>query len=243
MSGHSQWSTIKHKKGAADAKRGKLFTKLIKEITVAARLGGGDPEGNPRLRTTLIKARTANMPKENIDRAIKKGIGELDGEEYLTLQYEAYAPGGVGLLIEALTENKNRTAAEVRSILNKANGSLATSGAVSFQFQRKGVLVFEECDFDRLFEVALEAGAEDVTDSGEVHTDPADFENVLQSLEEKGFSHLSAEVQWVAENQMALSHDDTRKVLGLIERLEDCDDVQSVASNLAIPQDFDFDAI
>ena len=241
MSGHSKWSTIKHKKGATDAKRGKIFTKLIREITVAARAGGGDAESNPRLRTTLIKARMANMPKDNIDRAIKKGTGELEGEEYLELQYEAYAPGGVGLLIEALTENKNRTAAEIRSILNKGNGSLASTGAVSFQFQRKGVIAFDlqQTDFDQLFETALEAGAEDVSDSGEVYSDPSDFEAVLQALEGAGFVQLSAEVQWVADTLLNLGNDEIKKALALIERLEDLDDVQSVASNLAIPEDFD----
>ena len=245
MSGHSKWSTIKHRKGAADAKRGKIFTKLIKELTVAARIGGGDLEGNPRLRAALIKARTANMPKENIDRAIKKGAGELEGASYMELQYEAYAPGGVGLLIEALTENKNRTAADVRSILNKGNGSLAAAGAVSFQFQRKGVIAFdlEQTDPDALFEAALEAGAEDVSDSGEVCTDPADFEDVLAALEAKGFVQLSAEVQWVADNRLDLDHADVKKVLNLIERLEDCDDVQSVASNLEIPEDFDLESM
>ena len=241
MSGHSKWSTIKHKKGATDAKRGKIFTKLIREITVAARAGGGDAESNPRLRTTLIKARMANMPKDNIDRAIKKGTGELEGEEYLELQYEAYVPGGVGLLIEALTENKNRTAAEIRSILNKGNGSLASAGAVSFQFQRKGVIAFDlqQTDFDQLFETALEAGAEDVSDSGEVYSDPSDFEAVLQALEGAGFVQLSAEVQWVADTLLNLGNDEIKKALALIERLEDLDDVQSVASNLAIPEDFD----
>ncbi|WGK69657.1 YebC/PmpR family DNA-binding transcriptional regulator [Candidatus Haliotispira prima] len=245
MSGHSKWSTIKHKKGAADAKRGKVFTKLIKEITVAARMGGGDIDSNPRLRTTLIKARTANMPKDNIERAIKKGAGGSEGVEYLELQYEAYAPGGVGLLIEALTENKNRTAADVRSVLGKGNGSLAAAGAVSFQFRRKGVIAFdlEQTDFDKLFEVALEAGAEDVADSGEVYTDPAEFETVLGALEQKNFSWLSAEIEWVADNSLALSHEDTKKVLNLIERLEDCDDVQSVACNLEIPKDFDPDSV
>ena len=242
MSGHSKWSTIKHKKGAADAKRGKIFTKLIREITVAARSGGGDAESNPRLRTTLIKARMANMPKDNIERAIKKGTGELEGEEYLELQYEAYAPGGVGLLIEALTENKNRTAAEIRSILNKGNGSLAGAGAVSFQFQRKGVIAFdlEQSDFEGLFETALEAGAEDVSDSGEVYSDPSDFEAILHALEGAGFAQLSAEVQWVADTLLELDSDETKKALLLIERLEDLDDVQSVASNLAIPEDFEF---
>lgn len=240
MSGHSKWSTIKHKKGAADAKRGKIFTKLIKEITVAARIGGGDADSNPRLRTTLIKARMANMPKDNIERAIKKGTGDLDGEDYQELQYEAYAPGGVGLLIETLTENKNRTAADVRSTLNKSNGSLATTGAVSFQFQRKGVISFdlEDLDFDQLFEAGLGAGAEDISEDGDVTTEASEFENVMAALEEQGYKPVSAEVQWVPENRILLDSENARKVIALIERLEDLDDVQSVAHNMDVPEDF-----
>ncbi|XP_061168715.1 probable transcriptional regulatory protein TDE_1487 [Saccostrea echinata] len=212
MSGHSKWSTIKHKKGAADAKRGKLFTKLIKEITVAARMGGPDPEGNPRLRACLIKARTANMPRDNIERAIKKGIGDPGGRRTTrNCSMKLMHPAEWVLLIEALTENKNRSAADIRSILSK-----------------------------NCLRRPLEAGAEDVADSGEVYTGPSDFEQVLEALEGKGFVQLGAEVQWVAEQRLSLSHDDTRKVLHLIDRLEDCDDVQTVASNLEIPEDFDF---
>lgn len=244
MSGHSKWHTIKHKKGAADAKRGKLFTKIIKEITVAARMGGGDEESNPRLRTIVLKAKAANMPKDNIERAIKKGTGDLDGVDYVELSYEAYAPGGVGLLIEALTDNKNRTAADVRTILSKGGGSLAATGAVSYMFNRKGIIAYEteNVDFDALFEAALEAGAEDVSEEGgiiEVITEPGDFADVLEALQAAGFTESSAEVAMVPENTVSLDADKTAKVLRLIERLEDNDDVQSVASNLDIPEDFE----
>lgn len=244
MSGHSKWHTIKHKKGAADAKRGKLFTKIIKEITVAARMGGGDEEANPRLRTIVLKAKAANMPKDNIERAIKKGTGDLDGVDYVELSYEAYAPGGVGLMIEALTDNKNRTAADVRTILSKGGGQLASSGAVSYMFNRKGVIGYEadSVDFEKLFEAALEAGAEDVSEDGEiieVITDPAEFANVLEGLQAAGFEQASAEVIMVPDTYASLDADKTAKVLRLIDRLEDNDDVQSVASNLDIPDDFE----
>lgn len=244
MSGHSKWHTIKHKKGALDAKRGKLFTKIIKEITVSARMGGGDAETNPRLRTVLLKAKSANMPKDNIERAIKKGTGDMDGVDYVELQYEAYAAGGVGLLIDALTENKNRTAADVRSILNKNGGQLAATGAVSYQFNRKGTIVYnkDDVDFETLFEAALEAGADDVADEGsiiEVITDPGSFGDVLEALQEGGFKEEASEVAMVPDNTVSLDAEKTVKALRLIEKLEDCDDVQSVASNLDVPDDFE----
>lgn len=244
MSGHSKWHTIKHKKGATDAKRGKIFTKIIKEITVAARMGGGDEEANPRLRTVILKAKAANMPKDNIERAIKKGTGDLEGVEYVELNYEAYAPGGVGLMIEALTDNKNRTAADVRTILSKSGGQLAASGAVSYMFNRKGLIVYEadNIDFEALFEAALEAGAEDVTEEGsviEVITTPGDFGDVLEALQNGGFKQESAEVLMIPENTVALEDEKVAKVLKLIDRLEDNDDVQSVASNLDVPEDFE----
>jgi YebC/PmpR family DNA-binding regulatory protein len=244
MSGHSKWATIKHKKGAADAKRGKVFTKIIKEITVAARMGGGEEETNPRLRTAVIKAKSANMPKDNIERAIKKGTGDLEGVDYVELNYEGYAPGGVGLLIETLTDNKNRTAADVRTVLAKSGGQLASTGAVSYMFKRKGLIGYtkESLDFDKLFEAALEAGAEDVSDDNgyiEVVTDPSDFANVLEKLQAAGFVQESAEVSMVPDTRASLSNEATAKVLRLIERLEDNDDVQSVASNLEIPDDFE----
>ncbi|MCP4160385.1 MAG: YebC/PmpR family DNA-binding transcriptional regulator [Deltaproteobacteria bacterium] len=244
MSGHSKWHTIKHKKGALDAKRGKLFTKIIKELTVAARMGGGDPEMNPRLRTVILKAKAANMPKDNIARAIKKGTGNLDGAEYVELQYEAYAPGGVGLIIDTLTDNKNRTASNVKSVLTKNGGQLAAQGSVSYQFKRKGIITYEteNIDFDTLFETALEAGAEDVSDEGgivEVSTEPGDFANVLESLQEAGFDQLGAEILMVSDTNVELDNEKTTRVLNLIEKIEDDDDVQSVASNMTIPEKFE----
>jgi YebC/PmpR family DNA-binding regulatory protein len=244
MSGHSKWATIKHKKGAADAKRGQMFTKLIKEISIAARMGGGDPEGNPRLRTAVLKARGANMPKDNIDRAIKKGTGELEGVNYEELIYEAYAPGGVAVLIEVLTDNKNRAAADVRNILTRAGGSLATSGAVSRLFKRQGIITIdgEKYTEDQIMEVALEGGAEDVALSDgiiEVTTAPEDFESVLNVLGEKGFETLNAEISMVPEAEVSLDNDATGKVVRLVEKLEDNDDVQNVYSNVEIPEGFE----
>ena len=185
MSGHSKWASIKHKKGAVDAKRGKLFTKIIREISVAARVGGGDPDANPRLRTALLKAKLSNMPKDNIDRAIKKGTGELEGAEYSELTYEAYGPGGVAILVEVLTDNRNRTAAELRHILSRAGGNLGESGSVAYLFKRKGLIVYDGSEYteDAVIEAALEAGAEDVAktdDEIEVITDADDFEAYLK---------------------------------------------------------------
>ncbi len=244
MSGHSKWATIKHKKGAADAKRGQMFTKLIKEISIAARMGGGDPEGNPRLRTVILKARAANMPKDNIDRAIKKGTGELEGVNYEELTYEAYAPGGVAVLIEVLTDNKNRAAADVRNILTRSGGSLATSGAVSRLFKRKGIITFDSEKYteDQIMEAALDGGAEDVAESDgviEVTTTPEDFETVLNALNAKQFEPLSAEISMIPEAEVSLDTDATSKVVKLIDRLEENDDVQNVYSNIAIPEGFE----
>lgn len=243
MSGHSKWATIKHKKGAADAKRGKTFTKLIKEISIAARMGGGDANANPRLRTAVLKARTANMPKDNIDRAIKKGLGELEGVDYQEITYEAYGPGGVAILIDVLTDNKNRTAADVRYILNRGGGNLGESGCVSYLFKRKGIIGYdsEKYSEDKILEVALEAGAEDVSDEGdtiEVMTDPDDFEKVLNALEKAGLEHQSAEVSKLADAYVTLDNEKTGKVIRLIETLDDHEDVQSVASNIDIPDDY-----
>ena len=243
MSGHSKWATIKHKKGAADAKRGKTFTKLIKEISIAARMGGGDATANPRLRTAVLKARTANMPKDNIDRAIKKGLGELEGVDYQEITYEAYGPGGVAILIDVLTDNKNRTAADVRYILNRGGGNLGESGCVSYLFKRKGIIGYdsEKYSEDKILEVALEAGAEDVSDEGdtiEVMTDPDDFEKVLNALEKAGLEHQSAEVSKLADAYVTLDNEKTGTVIRLIETLDDHEDVQSVASNIDIPDDY-----
>ena len=246
MSGHSKWASIKHKKGALDAKRGKLFTKLIKEISVAARLGGGDIEANPRLRTAVLKGKFANMPKDNIDRAIKKGTGELEGVEYSELTYEAYGPGGVALLIAILTDNRNRTAAEIRNLLTKGGGNLGETGCVSYLFKRKGLIAFDASKYkeDDILEVALEAGAEDVTSDGEiieVTTEPEDFENVLDALTKAEFENQIAEIAEIADAIISLKEDKTRKALKLIEALEDNDDVQSVAANLAIPDGLTMD--
>lgn len=246
MSGHSKWATIKHKKGAADAKRGKLFTKIIKEITVSARMGGGDIEANPRLRAAVLKARAANMPKDNIDRAIKKGTGDLGGSDYVEITYEGYGPGGVAIMVECLTDNRNRTAADVRSTFSKHGGNLGENGCVSYLFNRKGVIAYsaEEHDEEAIFEKALEAGATDVATQGdtiEVTSEPDGFEGLLSALEEAGFKHEHAEVGLVPDATVSLDEEKTRKVLKLIELLDDHDDVQSVSSNIDIPDDFEFD--
>ena len=243
MSGHSKWQTIKHKKGAADAKRGQMFTKLIKEISISARLGGGDPEANPRLRTVILKAKAGNMPRDNIDRAIKKGTGELEGVSYEEIFYEAYGPGGVALLIDILTDNKNRAAAEIRNLLNKGGGNLGTAGSVAYLFKRKGLINYDPSKYkeDDILAVAIDAGAEDVTsdaDSIEVTTSPEDFEAVVKALEAKGFAHTMAEIVRVADTTVTLDNDKTQKALKLVEHLEDHEDVQNVATNLEIPAGF-----
>ncbi|MDR0718780.1 MAG: YebC/PmpR family DNA-binding transcriptional regulator [Treponema sp.] len=244
MSGHSKWATIKHAKGAADAKRGQMFTKLIKEISIAARMGGGNPEGNPRLRTAIIKARGANMPKDNIDRAIKKGTGELEGVNYEELTYEAFLGGGVGLLIEVLTDNKNRAAADVRNILTRGGGELAKAGSVSRLFKRLGVITLdgEKYTEDQIMEAALEGGAEDVSAQNgivEVTSAPEDFEAVMEALNAKQFETMSAEISMVAETEVSLDSEAAGKALKLIDRLEESDDVQNVYSNISIPDGFE----
>ncbi len=246
MSGHNKWASIKHKKGAADAKRGKLFTKIIREITVAAKEGGGDPDANPRLRTAVLKAKNANMPKDNIDRAIKKGTGDLEGVSYQEINYEAYGPNGVAIFISALTDNKNRTAADIRNILSRGNGSLGETGCVSYLFHRKGLLDYaiEKYSEEEIFNAALEAGAEDVTNDGsiiEVVTAPEDFETVFEGMQGKQFEEESAEISMVPETTLSLDEDATKKVLRLIDTLDDHDDVQNIYTNLDIPDDFNFD--
>ena len=243
MSGHSKWHTIKHKKGVADAKRGQMFTKLIKELSITARQGGGDPDMNPRLRTVILKAKAANMPKDNIDRAIKKGTGELEGVSYEEILYEAYGPGGVAILIDILTDNKNRAAAEIRNLLNKGGGNLGAAGSVAYQFKRKGLINYDAAKYkeDDILAVAIDAGAEDVSsdeDSIEVTTSPEDFEKVVKAMEAKGFEHAMAEIARVAEQTVTLDKDKTEKALRLVEHLEDHEDVQSVATNLEIPAGF-----
>ena len=244
MSGHSKWATIKHAKGAADAKRGQVFTKLIKEISIAARMGGGSIDGNPRLRTAVIKARAANMPKDNIDRAIKKGTGELEGVNYEELVYEAYAPGGVAVFIEVLTDNKNRAAADIRNILTRAGGQLATTGSVSRLFKRRGVITLDGDKYteDAIMEAALEGGAEDISLSDgiiEVTSAPEDFEAVLNAIQSKEFETMSAEISMVADAEVSLDNEATAKALRLIDKLEENDDVQNVYSNISIPEGFE----
>ena len=240
MSGHSKWATIKHKKGLADAARGQKFTKLIKEISVAAKMGGPDPDSNARLRTAILKARAENMPKDNITKAIKKGSGELGDATFYELTYEGYAPGGVAIIIDTLTDNKNRTAADVRSTLTKLGGSLGATGCVSYMFQTKGTITYDATKYteDQIFEVALDAGAEDVQGDGEVivvTTDPADFASVLETLQGKGFEHLTADVERVADQKVALDKEKAKKVMNIIDHLEELDDVQTVSSNIELP--------
>jgi YebC/PmpR family DNA-binding regulatory protein len=242
MSGHSKWAKIKRAKGAADAQRGQTFTKLIKEITIAARIGGGDPEGNPRLRTAVIKARGANMPKSNIDNAIKKGTGELEGVSYEELTYEARL-GEAALLIEVLTDNRNRAAADVRNILTRAGAELAKAGSVARLLTRKGVVTLdgEKYTEDQVMEAALDGGAEDVSLSDgviEVTSAVEDFESVVKALESKSFETISAEISMVPEAPVTLDNNDTGKALRLIEKLEENDDVQNVYSNIEIPEGF-----
>ncbi len=243
MSGHSKWHTIKHKKGLADAKRGQMFTKLIKEISISARLGGGDPDTNPRLRTVILKAKAGNMPRDNIERAIKKGTGELEGVSYEEILYEAYGPGGVAILIDILTDNKNRAAAEIRNLLNKGGGNLGGAGSVAYQFKRKGLVTYDASKYkeDDVLAVAIDAGAEDVSsdaESIEVKTTPEDFEAVVKAMEAKGFEHTMAEIVRVADQTVTLDKDKTEKALRLVENLEEHEDVQNVATNLEIPADF-----
>ncbi|MEI6389096.1 MAG: YebC/PmpR family DNA-binding transcriptional regulator [Spirochaetota bacterium] len=242
MSGHSKWATIKHKKGAADAKRGQMFTKLIKEISIAARMGGGDPDTNARLRTAILKAKAANMPKDNVERAIKKGTGELEGSSYEELVYEGYAPGGIAILIEVLTDNKNRAAAEVRNLLTRSGGTLATSNAVMRLFARKGVISLdgEKYTEDKVMELALEAGADDIVDEdGEivVYTSPDAFEAVLTAINNAGMETDGAEISMVPETYVDVDKDAGGKVQKLIDRLEESDDVQNVYHNASIPED------
>lgn len=239
MSGHSKWSTIKHKKGAADAKRGKLFSKLIKEITVAARIGGGDPGSNSRLRTVLDKARTANMPNDNITRAIKKGTGELEGSSFEEAVFEGYGPGGVALYIEVLTDNRNRTVAELRHLLSKLGGNLGEAGCVAWMFSKHGVLTFDKAavDENKLMELALESGAEDIKDEEDtltVLTDPASFDEVKRACEAGGLTAIEAAISMVPQNTIKLQGSEAEKMLKLMEALEDHDDVQNVSANFDI---------
>jgi YebC/PmpR family DNA-binding regulatory protein len=242
MSGHNKWSSIKHKKGAADAKRGKIFSKLIKEITVAARMGGGDPNANPRLRAAITTAKTENMPKDNIERAIKKGTGELEGVSYEEIVYEGYAPGGAAVLVECLTDNKNRAVAEVRHVFSKAGGNLGENGCVAWMFDKKGLIVVnkDKADEDQLMEIAIDAGADDVNDEGdtfEVITNIGDFESVKEAIEKASIETELAEISMIPQNMLALQGKEAEQTIRLMDALEDCDDVQKVYTNADIPDD------
>jgi YebC/PmpR family DNA-binding regulatory protein len=239
MSGHSKWSTIKHKKAAQDAKRGKLFTRLAREIAIAAREGGGNPETNFNLRLAVDKAKAANMPKDNIERAIKRGTGELKGEELEEVVYEGYAPNGVALLVQVLTDNRNRTVSDVRRVLTRQGGTMADAGAVSWQFERKGYIAIapDGLDQNTVFEVAVEAGADDVMfsdDMIEVYAALEDFQAVRQALEDAGIQFETAELAMIPKTTMQLGEKETLQVMGVIEALEELDDTQQVYSNLEI---------
>lgn len=242
MSGHSKWSSIKHKKGAADAKRGKIFTRLIKEITVAARMGGGDPDGNPRLRTAIAAAKAENMPKDNIERAIKKGTGELEGVSYDEVTYEGYGPGGVAMLIECLTDNKNRTVADIKHIIDRHGGNLGEPGCVAWMFEKRGMIIFEKdkVDEEKILDIALEAGAEDVKEEEtefEVISSPSEFETVKKAFDDAGLEYTVAEISMVPQNTIKLEGKKAEQMLNLMEGLEDNDDINNVYANFDIPDE------
>ncbi|MDP1807931.1 MAG: YebC/PmpR family DNA-binding transcriptional regulator [Actinomycetota bacterium] len=240
MSGHSKWSTIKHKKGKEDAKRGKIFSKLSRYITVAAREGGGNPEMNATLAAAIEKAKSYNMPADNIDRAVKKGTGEIEGVSYERIDYEGYGPDGVAVLVEALTDNRNRAAAEMRRIFTKYNGKLGTSGSVAWMFERKGVILLPKSvgDEEAVLDAALEAGAEDMIpedDHYEIKTDPMELASVRGVLTDKGMAYASAELTMLPKSTQALNKEEAKRVLRFLEALEESDDVQEVYSNFDIP--------
>jgi YebC/PmpR family DNA-binding regulatory protein len=240
MSGHSKWATIRRKKGAIDAKRGKIFTKIIREISTAARLGGGNVDGNPRLRLVVDKARAANMPKDTIQRAIQKGAGGGEGSSYEEVVYEGYGPGGVAVLVEALTDNRARTVSEVRHAFSKHGGNLGAQGCVSHLFEKKGNIVLEGVDGDKVMEAALDAGADDVMEDEGVFTvvtRPSDLEAVKTALEKAGFAPKSAEITMHASTQVPLSGDPAASMVKLADALEDLDDVQNVHANFDIPSE------
>jgi len=243
MSGHSKWASIKHKKGAADAKRGNIFTKLIREITVSAKIGGGDPNGNARLRSAIQAAKAENMPKDNIQRAIKKGTGELEGVSYEEVNYEAYGPGGVAVLIDCLTDNKNRTVADLKYALDRHGGSLGTPGCVSWIFVKKGLMVFDQskAQEEKIMEIALDGGAEDVRQSGsqfEVVMDPADFEKVKKAFDGAAIPYSLAEVTMIPQNTVRLEGKKAEQMLNLMEALDDIDDISHVYANFDIPDEY-----
>jgi len=244
MSGHSKWATTKHKKAAIDAKRGKVFTKITKELTVAAKLGGGDPDGNPRLRTAIEKAKEANMPQENLKRAIQKGTGELPGVTYEEIIYEGYGPGGVAMIIECLTDNKNRTVADIRHILSKGNGAMGENGCVSWMFHQKGYIVVDKAvaNEDELMGIALDAGAEDMKSEPdepnyEIITAPKDYENVKGALVAKGVKMEVSEITMMPQTYVKLIGKEAEQMVRLMDALEDCDDTQNVYANFDIPDE------
>ena len=241
MSGHSKWHTIKHKKGAADAKRGRVFTKIIKEITVAARVGGGDPNGNPRLRTVVAAAKAANMPKDNIDKAIKKGTGELPGVNYEEVSYEGYGPGGVAVFVQAVTDNRNRTLPEIRHLFSKYGGNLGESNCVSWMFEKKGYIVVPKSGVaeEALLELVLESGGDDVREDGtnwEVLSPPERLEQVREAIATKSIGISTAEVSMVPKNTVKLEGKKAQQVLSMMEGLEDHEDVQNVWANFDIDE-------
>ena len=242
MSGHSKWATIKHKKGAADAKRGKIFTRIIKEITIAAKGGGGDPDGNPRLRGAIAAAKAENMPQDNIKRAIQKGTGELEGASYEEITYEGYGPGGVAILVDVLTDNKNRAASEIRHAFSKNGGNLGTPGSVSHMFTKKGVIVVEKsaADEDKITEIVLDAGAEDLSDEGEnweIITSPKDYEAVVEALKAAKITPEHAEVTMIASTYTKLEGAQAAAMLRLLDVIEDLDDTQNLYSNFDMDED------
>ena len=241
MSGHSKWATIKHKKGATDAKRGRVFTRIIREISIAARIGGGEPNTNPRLRTAILAAKAANMPGDNVERAILRGTGQLEGEQYEEATFEGYGPGGVGMLIQVVTTNRNRVVSEIRHMMNKHGGNMAENGAVGWMFQRKGDIVVskEKANEDKMLSLVLDAGAEDLRDDGEaweVLTPPESFEPVREALVKDGITPDSAEVGWVPQNYVKLSGSQAAQMIRLVEALEEHDDVQKVSANFDIDE-------
>jgi len=241
MSGHSKWATIKHKKGALDAKRGKIFTHLIKEITIAAKGGGGDPDGNPRLRTAILAAKAENMPAENIKRAIQRGTGELEGVSYEEISFEGYGPGGVAIIVEVLTDNRNRAVSEIRHSFSKNGGNLGESGSVRFMFSKKGLIAIEKSAAaeEQLMDIVLEHGGEDLNDEGdswEILTDPGSYEAVLNAVKAAGIPTVASEVTMIASTYTKLEGPSAGQMVRLLEALEDLDDVQNVYSN------FDMDA-
>lgn len=242
MSGHSKWASIKHKKGTADAKRGKVFSRLNKEIMVAARLGGGDPSGNPRLRAAIQAAKAENMPKDNMERAIKKGTGELEGVSYEECNYEAYGPGGAAIMIDCLTDNKNRTVAEIKHILERHKGNLGEPGCVSWIFEKKGLIICERdsVEEEKLLDLALEAGAEDIKEGDtqfEILTAPSDFESVKKAFDDEGLSYILAEVSMIPQNTVSLEGRDAERMLNLMETFEENDDISHVYANFDIPDE------